>query len=994
MATSLLNLNQLNGSNGLTIPGITPDDRLGTTVDLTGDLNGDGIQDLVISSPDAGNPNGSSYSFYSSDRRGKTYVVFGKNSGFGAEFDLNNLNGNNGFSLTGLQSEDRLGTAVAVGDINGDGIDDLAVGAPYAGGRLNSYGYEYSDGRGRVYLIFGRSSGFNAQVNLNSLDSTKGLILSGIDAQDNLGMTITGLGDLNGDGIDDLAVSATGAGKTITNNNGYSYSDRRGETYVIFGRRNFNLGVNLALLNGNNGFIIEGKDRSDRLGYSLSNGGDLNGDGLDDLVVGTPAAGEVLDSPYANGDSDKRGEIYVIFGRQTGFSSRFNLNNLNGSNGFSISGIQTEDNLGSAVTNTGDINGDGLDDLILGANQASQTGEYSFEGGVYVVFGRQGNFEAQFDLTSLDGNNGFSIPGLNSYDGLGDEVSVADFNDDGIDDLSISASTAGATNSYGYSDRRGKVYLLFGQTNFDAQINLNSLNSSEGAEIKGVAPDDLLGSAISSGDLNGDRIADLVIGSPGANLTGAYTQEGKAYIVFGSSANDDGIIRGTNGNDSLTGTNNDDEILALDADDTVNANNGNDTVSGNQGNDLLRGQSGSDTLNGNDGADSFYGGDGSDLLTGGDGKDTIRGNNGNDSLIGDRGNDSLIGNNGNDTLEGNEDFDWLGGGDKDDSLLGGDGNDTLRGHNGNDVLLGGTGNDNLSGNGGNDTLNGNEDSDWLGGEAGHDSLLGGDGNDTLQGHDGDDTLRGNNQSDRLIGNFGEDLLYGDNNNDTLFGNQNHDTLDGGNGDDSLDGGDGNDLLIGVNDSDYLDGSSGQDTLQGGNGQDTLIGGSGQDSLNGDGNADLIEGGTADDLINGGFGNDTLFGGLGSDLVKGNEDNDVLYGTTSPNYGVGELDTLVGGAGTDIFTLGNAGQVYYDDQNTFSKGISDFARITDIDVKQDIIKLQGRLNQYSLNLYQTGSGNYNAEIIYNPGDYLLGELIGVLENVPAELNLNDSLFNII
>lgn len=875
MAISLLNLNDLNGSNGFAIPGITPDDHLGMAVEITGDLNGDGIEDLIISSPDGGNPSSSNYSLYYSDRRGKAYVIFGTRAGFNPNFNLKNLNGNNGFSVTGLQEDDSLGTAIAIGDINGDGIDDLALGAPYAGGRLNKYGYDYSEGRGRTYLIFGKSNGFNPQVDLNSLSSSQGLSLGGIDAQDNLGMAITSLGDINGDGIDDLAVSATGAGNTITNNNGYGYSDRRGETYVIFGRQNIASGVNLALLDGTNGFIVKGKDRGNSLGYSLSNGGDLNGDGIDDLVLGTPAAGEVLNSPYAQGDSDRRGETYVIFGRRNGFSSRFNVSDLNGNNGFTVSGIKTADNLGSAVTNTGDINGDGIDDLILGASSASQSGAYTFEGGVYVVFGRQGGFGAKFDLNNLNGTNGFKIPGVDFHNGLGNAVSVADFNGDGIEDLFLSASTAGANltdaNGYSYNDRRGKVYILFGNQNFDAQINLNNLGHTEGWEIQGSDRDDLFGTAISSGNLNGDNFADLIIGAPGVDLTGEYTKEGKAYVIFGSSGKDDGIIRGTNGNDSnLNGTPSNDEIFALDGNDTVNGLNGNDTIYGNNGNDLLRGQNNDDRIDGNRG------------------------------------------------------------------------------------------------------------------------------NDTLRGDDDNDTLYGNEQSDRLIGNFGNDFLDGGKDQDTLFGNQNDDTLNGDYGNDSLNGGSGNDLLMGGNDLDLMDGSSGNDSLSGGDGQDTLTGGTGLDSLNGDGSGDRLNGSIGDDTLNGGVGNDTLNGGLGNDLLNGNEDNDILDGTNSPDskYGVNELDTLIGGTGTDIFTLGDDGQVYYDDKNTFSKGINDFARISGVNVTQDIVKLQGRPHQYSLNLYQNGSSTYNAEIIYNPGDYVLGELIGVLENVSANLSISDPLFSII
>ena len=956
MATTLLNLNDLNGNNGLTISGLTQNDNLGTAVEITGDLNGDGIEDLIISSSNAGEISTNPYSYYYSDGRGKTYIIFGNQNGLDSSLNLNSLNGDNGFTVTGVNEEDSLGSAISTGDINGDGLDDLIVTAPYAGGRITNYGYEYSEGRGRVYLIFGRQNNFAAEIDLASLNGSNGLTLGGIDAQDNLGTAVTSAGDINGDGIDDLAVSAAGAGKVITNDNGYSYSDRRGETYLVFGSKNFDSNLNLALLNGDNGFIIEGKNAYDSLGYALSNAGDLNGDGIDDLVIGTPAAGEALDSPYALADeSDRRGEVYVIFGSQNGFNSRFNLDNLNGANGFAIAGIDEEDNLGSAVSNAGDLNGDGIDDLILGAKQASQTGEYTYEGGVYVIFGNNNGFEARFDLTNLDGTNGFSIPGLNLDDGLGNAVSTGDLDGDGIDDLLITASTAGRTLSfagYSYSDRRGETYLIFGNNKgFEAVIDLENLSSNEGVKIAGSDRDALFGSAISSGgDFNGDKIADLVISAPDVDVTGEYTREGEAYIIFGSAAYGGSLV-GTNENDNLVGTAGDDSISGLA---------GNDTITGN------------------------------------DGDDTLKGNDDRDRLMGKLGKDLLYGNSGDDTLVGNQNDDTLRGGDGNDYLKADSGNDFLNGGNGKDLLSGNYGKDTLYGSNGNDTLNGGVDNDSLNGDANNDLLYGNEGRDTLNGGTGRDTLRGNQGSDRLMGKLGNDLLYGNSGNDTLLGNQNDDTLRGGDGNDYLKADSGNDLLVGANDADLLFGNSGNDTLDGGNGNDTLRGGVGSDRLNGNSQADLLAGDDGNDILNGGKGNDTLYGGKGSDRLNGNQDNDVLDGTKTgdSSLGLNELDTLVGGTGNDIFTLGDGGQVYYDDGEGNTKGINDFALIINLNVEQDTIKLMGRSDRYSLNFYQNSVGNTNAEIIYHPGNYSLGELIAVLENIPADLTISDSVFNFI
>ncbi|MGB5713009.1 MAG: calcium-binding protein, partial [Waterburya sp.] len=541
---SLLDLKNINGNNGFIIPGKIEDDRIGTEVYSTGDINGDGIDDAIVTATNAGIANSDPYSYSYSDRRGKAYVIFGSRNGYDTTFDLDNLNGNNGFTITGIEENHELGNAISAGDINGDGIDDLVVAASYAGDAITGAGFTYSNNKGEVYVVFGRQNSFAADFKLQSLNGNNGFKLRGIDAEDMLGTAITSAGDINGDGINDLAISASGAGQLVTNSANSTTSDRRGEVFVVFGKRDgLNSQINLARLNGNNGFIIEGIDPNNSLGEALSNAGDINGDGIDDLIIGSPNGGEVLNSPFADGDSDQRGEVDVIFGSRNGFNSRFNLEDRpNGVNGFTISGTGIEDNLGSAISNAGDLNGDGIDDLILGAAKASVGGEYTQSGQVYVVFGRRDSFGNQFDLNSLNGSNGFSIAGINPGDGLGNAVSAGDFNGDGIDDLFVGANTAGETISaygYDYSDRRGEAYIVFGKSNFAEKIDLANLDSNAGSKIVGINSDDLLGSAISSGgDINGDGADDLIVSAPDVDLGEEYSREGTTYVIFGSPEDD------------------------------------------------------------------------------------------------------------------------------------------------------------------------------------------------------------------------------------------------------------------------------------------------------------------------------------------------------------------------------------------------------------------------------------------------------------------------
>ncbi|MCA9056137.1 MAG: FG-GAP repeat protein, partial [Planctomycetaceae bacterium] len=148
--------------------------------------------------------------------------------------------------------------------------------------------------------------------------------------------------------------------------------------------------LELSALNGSNGFVIPGVDSSDMSGYSVSGAGDFNGDGFDDFIIGAPDANPGTD-PFA-------GESYLIFGKASGFPTTFLIGDLDGTNGFLIPGIDNYDGSGRAVSGAGDVNGDGFDDLIIGASRATNdTGE------VYVLFGQAGPFSSGFDLSAMDG---------------------------------------------------------------------------------------------------------------------------------------------------------------------------------------------------------------------------------------------------------------------------------------------------------------------------------------------------------------------------------------------------------------------------------------------------------------------------------------------------------------------------------------------------------------------------------------------------------------
>ncbi|MDJ0746877.1 MAG: calcium-binding protein [Xenococcaceae cyanobacterium MO_167.B27] len=781
MALATLNLESLDGSNGFIIPGIDQGDNLGRSVSSAGDINGDGIDDLIIGAPFAD-------AAYSYSSEGEAYVVFGSNQGFDSELDLTTLDGTNGFTISGLDSFDNLGRSVSsAGDVNGDGIDDLIIGAPYA-----DSAYSYSS-EGEAYVVFGSNQGFDPELDVTSLDGTNGFIIPGLDRFGNLGRSVSSLGDINGDGIDDLIIGAPNAGEITGYYGYYGYyyynSDSRGEAYIVFGsNEGFDESLDLNALDGSNGFTISGLDPFDDLGEAVSSAGDVNGDGIDDLIIGAPNA----ESGFFY---SSEGEAYVVFGSNEGFDGSLDLTTLDGSNGFIIPGLDSFDNLGRSVSSAGDVNGDGIDDLIIGAPYADPAYSYSSEGEAYVVFGSNEGFDESLDLNALDGTNGFTISGIDPFDNLGSAVSSAgDFNGDGIDDLIIGVPFADEASSY---SSEGEVYVLFGSSdNNEADIDLTALDNDDGFIISGIDQNDNLGRSVSSaGDVNGDGFDDLIIGAPYADSTyGGFSDEGEAYILFGFAPVE---LTGTAGDDLLTGSPGADFLSGVAGNDTLEGLGGNDELLGGSGNDSINAGGGDDSVQGGTGADSITGDAGEDILIGDTGNDTIRGGAGRDTIRGENDNDSLFGNGGNDIINGDAGF------------------DTIRGGAGNDLVNGGSGGDRLLGQAGNDIINGGDEDDRILGQAG---------NDTLKGDDGFDTIRGGAGNDLINGSSGGDLLLGQRGNDILNGDSGDDNLVGGNGNDEIDGGEGDDLIIGVEveGSNLSLGRGEIDTLTGGEGNDTFF----------------------------------------------------------------------------------------------------------------------------------------------------------------------------
>ncbi len=779
-------LSNLDGSNGFVLNGAVEGDQTGWSVSDAGDINGDGYADVIIGS------------YRDGGKAGETYVVFGfKTEGTDhAVLELSSLDGRDGFKLVGVTNDVSGFSVSSAGDINGDGNDDIIIGAP----RASNY-------NGTSYVVFGQgrngSYGENGVVNLSGLDGSDGFKLTGKvppedpQIQSGSGTSVSGVGDLNGDGYDDLIIGAPYAG---------GKNKQFGESYVVFGfddsdSNNPKSVIDLGSLDSSNGFTLIGARENGSSGFSVSDAGDVNGDGIDDLIIGAPGG------VYS---SNKFGQSYVVFGQGQGGSygndNVVNLSGLDGSDGFKLNGYIVQGKSGFSVSGAGDVNGDGYDDVIIGAPGntyhpllENTTGES------YVVFGFNNNTHTggtvvdAIELSSLDGHNGFKLVGGANFDQSGISVSGAgDVNGDDYDDVIIGSFLADIAGS---NTNEGAAYVVFGFNNNPDDggtripvIELATLNDGNGFKLNGIDPGDHTGKAVSGArDVNGDGYDDLIISAYRADPND-INESGEVYIVYGGNkqlgfensgvTNAGGLLpdHSTQPTASLINK----RISATPFDDVLECGRDDDIVFALAGNDYVDGGNGHDTIGAGTGNDTIEGGLGADLLFGWLGDDLIYAGFQNDLFL-DHSSNVVWAGPGYDTVVGGAGADTLGGGHDDDSVIGGRGDDLLFGGFGKDTVLGDQGLDTIYGGWGNDMVKGGAHSDLL---------FGGDGRDILQGGSGNDTLWGDAGADTLYGGIGDDYIDGGGDADLIFNSEGNDTVNGGNGDDILWGGPGDDQLTG------------------------------------------------------------------------------------------------------------------------------------------------------------------------------------------------------
>lgn len=456
-----------------------------------GDFNGDGFADVLTGArfgdgPDEGR-----------EDAGEAYVIFGS-SDPPPTVDL--ARGEQDITIWGESAGDGLGIYVAAADLDGDGLDDIVVGAPFATSATVEGGET-----GKAYVIYGKA-GLPSTIDL--ADGEQDVTLMGATSPGFFGDSLA-IGDVNGDEAADLIVGATFESHAPSG----SGSVKAGSAYVIYGGRRWPQELEMAAEDYD--AVIFGAEEFDELGDNVASG-DLNADDFDDVVITAEAA----DGP----DNAKplAAEVDVVFGSE---SLREMLRIAAGDQDVSVLGAKAQDTLGFALA-AGDVDGDGIDDIAMGARLADgPTSGLSGAGNVYVLFGSR-DPPSLVDLAEAP--SGVSLYyGADGSDFLGGSLEAGDVDGDDTIELIVGAPFGdGPANS---RSGAGDVYVI---ANVEREASASITAVPLTVVVYGAAEGDKLGAALATGDFNADGLDELLlVASEADGPDGGPPDVGRVYVL-------------------------------------------------------------------------------------------------------------------------------------------------------------------------------------------------------------------------------------------------------------------------------------------------------------------------------------------------------------------------------------------------------------------------------------------------------------------------------